>query len=160
MSKFWTLVNIVVSTLVAADLLLQTRNTIAQPVSELPSGVYLAQGTMYARSHREVLSRGSRLCLKIVDQASRPNTEPARITISSVSVRGGKLYIDALNTELKIFPSGTNSPGNTGKPGFNDGQRATWFFEGRTVGDINPTRDIDLLSCLVMRGAYQKSFTR
>ncbi|MEI6443244.1 MAG: hypothetical protein WCO29_08985 [Nostocales cyanobacterium ELA583] len=71
--------------------------------SKLPSGAYYTQGTMFNNSWREILNRSGKICIKIVDGS--PNNVRGReeIIISSVSNRGGTLYIDANNEQIKIM---------------------------------------------------------
>jgi hypothetical protein len=75
-----------------------------KPESKLPSGAYYTQGTMFNNSWREILNRNGKICIKMVD--GPPNNYRGReeIMISSVSNRGGKLYIDGNNQEIQIVP--------------------------------------------------------
>ena len=74
-----------------------------KPESKLPSGAYYTQGTMFNNSRREILNRNGKICIKIVD--GPPNNYRGReeIMISSVSNRGGKLYIDGNNQEIQVM---------------------------------------------------------
>ncbi len=75
----------------------------AKPESKLPSGAYYTPGTMFNNSRREILNRNGKICIKIVD--GPPNNYRGReeIMISSVSNRGGKLYIDGNNQEIQVM---------------------------------------------------------
>jgi hypothetical protein len=74
-----------------------------KPESKLPSGAYYTQGTMFNNSWREILNRNGKICIKIVD--GPPNNYRGReeIMISSVSNRGGKLYIDGNNQQIQVM---------------------------------------------------------
>ncbi len=74
-----------------------------KPESKLPSGPYYAMGTMFNNSWREILNRNGRTCIKIVD--GPPNNVRGReeIMISSVSNRGGQLYVDGNNQEIQAM---------------------------------------------------------
>ncbi len=74
-----------------------------KPESKLPSGAYYTPGTMFNNSRREILNRNGKICIKIVD--GPPNNYRGReeIMISSVSNRGGKLYIDGNNQEIQVM---------------------------------------------------------
>lgn len=74
-----------------------------KPESKLLSGAYYTQGTMFNNSRREILNRNGKICIKIVD--GPPNNYRGReeIMISSVSNRGGQLYIDGNNQEIQVM---------------------------------------------------------
>lgn len=74
-----------------------------KPESKLLSGAYYTPGTMFNNSRREILNRNGKICIKIVD--GPPNNYRGReeIMISSVSNRGGKLYIDGNNQEIQVM---------------------------------------------------------
>jgi hypothetical protein len=124
------------------------------PANKLLNGVYVGEGTMFNNSHREVLSRNNRTCVKFVDGPASPYSGRQEITISSLSLRSGKLFTDsytnyANGTELEAFAGeDLNPPYSTFlykdvKAAFRHAERTYWVYRGKTLRNINPEMDKD-----------------
>ena len=138
------------------------------PATKLLNGVYVGEGTMFNNSHREVLSRNNRLCIKFVDGPASPYSGRQEITISSLSLRSGKLFTDsytsyANGTELEAFAGeDLNPPYSTFlykdvKAAFRHAERTYWVYRGKTLRNINPEMDKDLQECVTSQGVYKKT---
>jgi hypothetical protein len=130
--------------------------------SKLPSGPYYAMGTMFNNSWREILNRNGRTCIKIVD--GPPNNVRGReeIMISSVSNRGGKLYIDGKNQEIEIIPL-KNFPEydflskySTILAGFGDNSGGAWGLIAGNKSDsrTTPEQNKRMQECINTKGKY------
>ncbi|MBD2152540.1 hypothetical protein H6F44_20810 [Pseudanabaena sp. FACHB-1277] len=138
------------------------------PATKLLNGVYVGEGTMFNNSHREVLSRNNRLCIKFVDGPASPYSGRQEVTISSISLRSGKLFTDsytnyANGTELEAFAGeDLNPPYSTFlykdvKAAFRHTGRTYWVYRGKTLYKINPEMDKDLQECVASQGVYKKT---
>ena len=138
------------------------------PATKLLNGVYVGEGTMFNNSHREVLSRNNRLCIKFVDGPASPYSGRQEITISSMSLRSGKLFTDsytsyANGTELEAFAGeDLNPPYSTFlykdvKAAFRHAERTYWVYRGKTLYKIDPEMDKDLQECVTSQGVYKKT---
>ena len=138
------------------------------PANKLLNGVYVGEGTMFNNSHREVLSRNNRTCIKFVDGPASPYSGRQEITISSLSLRAGKLFTDsytsyANGTELEAFAGeDLNPPYSTFlykdvKAAFRHAERTYWVYRGKTLRNINPEMDKDLQECVTSQGVYKKT---
>jgi hypothetical protein len=138
------------------------------PANKLLNGVYVGEGTMFNNSHREVLSRNNRTCIKFVDGPASPYSGRQEITISSSSLRSGKLFTDsytsyANGTELEAFAGeDLNPPYSTFlykdvKAAFRHAERTYWVYRGKTLRNINPEMDKDLQECVASQGVYKKT---
>jgi len=74
-----------------------------KPESQLLQGVYYSQGTMFNNSWREVRKRNGRICMMMVDGPANNYRGREEIIVSSISVRNGSLYLDALNTKVEVY---------------------------------------------------------
>lgn len=110
------------------------------PPRELKIGTYTTQGTMYRGSRREIARRGNRVCIKRVDGIPTPYRGYSTITVSSISVRSGKLIVDATNREMSIKEDGSFDDGTT---------RGTWKL---LSSDIGPSKIMD--ACLAATDVY------
>jgi hypothetical protein len=114
--------------------------------ASLKPGNYFAQGSMFARSRRAAASRSDRTCLMSVDGPPTPYQGNLAITVSSLSVRDGKLYRDAKNQALEVGQGGTS---------FNDGIRGSWEFQQEVSWKDAPTQEIQAMEeCLASRDPY------
>lgn len=135
------------------------------PANKLLNGVYVGEGTMFNNSHREVLSRNNRLCIKFVDGPISPYSGRQEITISSVSLRSGKLFTDSYynDTELEAIAGEDLKPPYSTflykdvKAAFRHTGRTYWVYRGKTLYKINPEMDKDLQECVASQGVYKKT---
>ncbi|PPJ62692.1 hypothetical protein [Cuspidothrix issatschenkoi] len=133
-----------------------------KPESKLPSGPYYAMGTMFNNSWREILNRNGKICIKIVN--GPPNNYRGReeIMISSVSNRGGQLYIDGKNQEIEIIPP-KNFPEydflskySTILAGFGDNSGGAWALIAGNNSDsrTTPAQNKRMQECINTKGNY------
>ena len=135
------------------------------PAIKLLNGVYVGEGTMFNNSHREVLSRNNRLCIKFVDGPISPYSGRQEITISSLSLRSGKLFTDSYynDTELEAIAGEDLKPPYSTflykdvKAAFRHTGRTYWVYRGKTLYKINPEMDKDLQECVTSQGVYKKT---
>jgi len=135
------------------------------PATKLLNGVYVGEGTMFNNSHREVLSRNNRLCIKFVDGPASPYSGRQEITISSLSLRSGKLFTDSYynDTELEAIAGEDLKPPYSTflykdvKAAFRHTGRTYWVYRGKTLYKINPEMDKDLQECVTSQGVYKKT---
>lgn len=135
----------------------------AQKRGELLTGVYFGEGTMFNHSYREILKRGDRVCIKIVDGPASPYRGREEITVSSVSL-SPNIVVDADQTKLEVFrgedlprPFTTYLNQNVKLAFFHTG-RTYWVYKGESVGKLNPQQSKDLIECINSTGVYQKSY--
>ena len=134
----------------------------AYPDSPLPSGIYYANGTMNNNSRREVLNRNGELCIKSVEGPPSPYGGRENITISSISMLNGKMYVDATGNELVVH-RGTNVPGYLGEnaTALDDGtRRSVWrLSQSYTPGQVGAALEQDELmrACVDASNAYSHS---
>lgn len=113
----------------------------------LPPGVYYAQGTMYNNSRREIARQNQRICIKIVDGPPNPYKGVESITISSVSVQGGKFYIDATGRELVL----ENQQGTA----FSGDIRGIWEYSNNSSDRRSQAiQDQKMAECIKAQGQY------
>lgn len=133
-----------------------------KPESKLPSGAYYTPGTMFNNSRREILNRNGKICIKIVD--GPPNNYRGReeIMISSVSNRGGQLYIDGNNQEIEIVPVKKLSEyeyyGQKSIAAFGDntGAAGAWLLIAGNNSDprTTPAQNKRMQECINTKGNY------
>lgn len=134
----------------------------------IPSGIYYAQGSMYAGSRREVLSIDDRTCMKVVEGTPTPYSGTERITISSVSFFNNKPYIDATNDAFNVYIGAAairEAAGYGGRDSsvafqYDGSPRAgLWELREATVeADIGRlTQDPQIQACLRTQGEYSHS---
>jgi hypothetical protein len=131
-----------------------------KPESKLLSGAYYTAGSSYNNSRREVLNRKGKICMKIVDGPAANVRGQEKIIISSVSVRRGKLYLDANNREIQAY---------TGKEArqhyewvftetevaFSIDQGEPWEFRGNKPDDrTTPEQNKRMQECVNTKGKY------
>jgi hypothetical protein len=87
------------------EVMLNTLSASASPKleSKLPTGVYYSRGTMFNNSWREVKKRNGRICMMIVDGPANNYRGREEIIVSSVSVRNGNFYLDAINKKIAVY---------------------------------------------------------
>ncbi|MBW4418111.1 MAG: hypothetical protein KME13_02645 [Myxacorys californica WJT36-NPBG1] len=120
---------------------------IVSGAASLKPGNYFAQGSMFARSRRAVAARSGRTCLMSVDGPPTPYQGNLAITVSSLSVRDGKLYRDSTNEALDVGQGGTS---------FNESSRGgQWQLQGETSWKNAPTQESQAIEeCLASRQPY------
>ena len=121
---------------------------------DLKTGTYRAAGSMWARSYRVIANYGDRVCIKIVNGPPNPYEGFERITVSSVSSSGGKLFVDAMGDvggEILINKNDrlVNSFHFTIE---GEGVRDPWQHDN---DDFYPDDVID--ECLSSTGKYEKA---
>jgi hypothetical protein len=134
-----------------------------RPESKLPSGAYYTLGTMFNNSWREILNRNGKICIKKVD--GPPNNVRGReeIMISSVSTRGGKLYIDATNQQIKIIPvkelpEYEYFPKTIAAFEDNTGAAGAWllFPDNKSDSRTTPEQNKQMQECIKAQGKYTR----
>ena len=134
----------------------------AYPSSPLPSGIYYAQGTMNNNSRREILNKDGKLCLKSVEGPPSPYGGRESVTISSISVRNGQMYVDATGEKF-VAHRGTDVPGYSGEDtiALDDGtRRSVWRLnQFQTPGQVGAALEQDELmkACMEASDAYSHS---
>jgi hypothetical protein len=77
-------------------------------LGEVPSertprpGVYYTNNPQFTASRREIGKSGDRLCIKLINGSPNTPQGQPKITVSSVSRRSGRFYIDATNQKLSL----------------------------------------------------------
>ncbi len=118
----------------------------AQDSEILPAGTYYAQGSMYNNSRREIARQDDKICIKIVDGPASPYKGIEAITISSVSVKEGKFYVDASGQELVVKDDGRAFSGDI---------RGVWEYESASPDRRSqPIQNEKMAECLSARGEY------
>jgi hypothetical protein len=122
--------------------------------TKLPSGVYYAAGTMNNNSRREVLNVRGKVCLKIVDGTPNNYRGQEKVTISSISERAGKLFIDATNQELIPYTGAEARQRyrfvqDTTQFAFAMGRREPWEYRGnRPDPRTTPEQNQKMRDCI------------
>lgn len=120
------------------------KKSIQAPSLPLQTGTYLTQGSMYANFRREIVNVQDRVCIKIVDGPANNYEGYETITVSSLSWRENKFYIDAINKAISIdkFDGTSFRVGST---------RELWEL-GNTI--VTPSQEMN--DCLETKERYTK----
>jgi hypothetical protein len=115
----------------------------SKPEARLLSGAYYTAGTMFHNSWREILNRNGKICIKIVDGPANNSRGRQEIMVSSVSNRGGNLYIDATNQQIEIrdveeLPSYLRSEYSTNLAAFSVATPLTWVLREHNSNKSDP----------------------
>jgi hypothetical protein len=78
-----------------------TKSNAINQEQSLKSGTYYAITARYSGSRREIARSGDRICMKMVDGTGSPDS-PAKVLISSLTVRADGFYLDATQEKLKL----------------------------------------------------------
>ena len=124
-------------------------------LDEFKAGTYYSFGNMYVNSYRVIAKRGNRVCIMIMAGPPIPYAGYGSGTVSSVSLKGGKLWVDATNEEIFINPRPGLVPlsvdGRTFHFIIKDGRLGVWQH---MKDDFQPSQYIN--ECLSATDVYAK----